>query len=281
MTLDDKLAQHLAQDVTTLATCWRISRKDGVVETYTTHDGDLTFAGNTYISSGLSQTNTKAKMSLEIDNLEVHGLVNNVESSFANVGSRVYDESRVEVFRVNYKDLPNEITTTSVLWVKKGVGGDLFYEKGKWVLEVRGFKQILKQRTGSKTSRLCKAEFGDSNCRADLNLYSHSGTVTTHSSKTLMTNISTLPTGGAQQGKVVFDATGVVFDIVNNSGGTLVLPEELGFDPDGMEVTVVQGCNKWLDDCSAYNNLINFYGEPHVPSEDSWAAGYFETVSVG
>lgn len=280
MKLDKKLRDHLRETVKTMATCWRITRVDGQVEAYTTHDLDLKFAGNTYLSSGLSQTDTKSKMIMETDNLEVHGLLD-TSSSFANIGSRVYDGSRVEVFSVNYRDLPDEITKTSVLWIKKGVGGDLFYEKGKWILEVRGFKQILKQRTGSKTSRLCKAEFGDSNCRANLNLYSHSGVVTSYDGKTLITNITGLATGDAKQGKVTFDDLGVSFDVVENSGGTLVLPEEIGFNPIARSITVIQGCNKWVDDCNRYNNILNFYGEPHVPSEDQWAAGYFDTISIG
>ena len=52
-----ELATHLAGPVTTLATCWRISRIDGKAFFFTDHDRDLSFEGNVYkASSGYSRT---------------------------------------------------------------------------------------------------------------------------------------------------------------------------------------------------------------------------------
>lgn len=49
------LAAHLAGSVTTLATCWRITRIDGAEFFFTDHDLDLASEGNLYLGpSGLS-----------------------------------------------------------------------------------------------------------------------------------------------------------------------------------------------------------------------------------
>ena len=40
-TISSGLAQHLAGQVTTLATCWKITRRDGVVLGFTDHVLDL------------------------------------------------------------------------------------------------------------------------------------------------------------------------------------------------------------------------------------------------
>lgn len=271
------LTAHLEQNVRTLATCWLIELSDGTIEAYTSHDTDLTFAGHTFVKQGISQTNTTSKITIETDNLELHGLLE-PESSFATVNSRKYDDARVRVFEVNYMDLPSEITATSVLWVKTGILGDAFYEKGKWILEARGFKQLLKQTTGNKTTRLCRAEFGDHNCRADLTQFSKTGVVQTFTDRSIVTNISGLTSNEAKQGKIEFTESGIAYDVSGSSGGTFVLTEEIDFNPVGLEVLVTFGCNKWLDDCNKYNNIENFYGEPFIPTEDEWAAGYFTTI---
>jgi len=40
-TVSPALAGHLAQETTTLATCWRLARADATVRGYTDHDADL------------------------------------------------------------------------------------------------------------------------------------------------------------------------------------------------------------------------------------------------
>jgi hypothetical protein len=47
-TISTALAEHLAGDVTTLATCWKITRRDGVVLGFTDHVRDLDVDGVTY-----------------------------------------------------------------------------------------------------------------------------------------------------------------------------------------------------------------------------------------
>ena len=52
--LDTNLAAHLAGATTTLAHCWRLTRRDGAVEGFTDHDRDLVFDGTAFLAaSGL------------------------------------------------------------------------------------------------------------------------------------------------------------------------------------------------------------------------------------
>ena len=44
-TISTALAQHLAGEVTTLATCWKITRRDGIVLGFTDHVRDLQIDG--------------------------------------------------------------------------------------------------------------------------------------------------------------------------------------------------------------------------------------------
>lgn len=274
--LDSTLEDMLASGVTTFATCWRLTKISGEKQCFTSFDTDLVIEGDTFVSSGVSQTTVKSFISMESNTIDLYGLVESV--SVDNVYNEEYDQAIVEVFNVDYTNIPAKLTDTNVLWLKRGIVGELFYDDNTWVIEVRGFKDQLKQRTGAKTSRLCKAEFGDNKCRADLSLYSHVGNVVSYKDKVLVTDITTLPDGKAKQGVVKFNTLGYSYDVVASSGGTLTLMNPISFDPVGLEVKVIQGCNKWLDDCQSYNNILNYQGEPHVPSEDEWAAGYFDTI---
>jgi hypothetical protein len=47
-TISPELAQHLAGEVTTLATCWKIARRDDAVLGFTDHIRDLEIDGVTY-----------------------------------------------------------------------------------------------------------------------------------------------------------------------------------------------------------------------------------------
>ena len=47
-TIPTALATHIASEVTTLATCWSITRKDGVALYFTEHDRDVLVDGQLY-----------------------------------------------------------------------------------------------------------------------------------------------------------------------------------------------------------------------------------------
>ncbi|MFM6006729.1 MAG: phage BR0599 family protein, partial [Sphaerospermopsis kisseleviana] len=42
----------------------------------------------------------------------------------------------------------------------------------------------------------------------------------------------------------------------------------------GDTLTAVAGCAKTIDACKSFNNIINYQGEPHIPGEDKFLAGF-------
>jgi hypothetical protein len=62
------LAQHLAGEVTTLATCWQITRRDDVVLGFADHVRDLVVDGVTYrAASGYTRTAIRGTADLAVD----------------------------------------------------------------------------------------------------------------------------------------------------------------------------------------------------------------------
>src|SRR5690606_12876201 len=75
-TLEPGLAAHLASGATTLATCWRIERTDGVVLGFTDHDLPLRFAGTDYLPAhGLDGGEAVQKLGPQTDTAEVVGVL--------------------------------------------------------------------------------------------------------------------------------------------------------------------------------------------------------------
>ena len=78
--ISSALAQHLAGKVTSLATCWKNTRGDGVVLGFTDHVRDLEMDGVTYAAkSGYTRTETAARPTSRSTTLDV-------ESVFADDG---------------------------------------------------------------------------------------------------------------------------------------------------------------------------------------------------
>lgn len=277
--LDTVLQAHADQDVTTFASCWMITTRDGAVTGFTSHDVDLLFSGIVFRSVGVSQTTNMANITMETDNIEIYGLLEGNEEDL--MFDRQYDNAKIDIFDVNYKNLPSTITDTSVIWINNGIIGDIFIKKGKWVIECRDFIQILKQEIGVKTSRLCRAEFGDSDCGADLNLFSKTGSITNVSGRNIETDITGLNVNDMQLGRLDIISRNISFDILSSVRGTFVLAETPNFDLNNEAVVAFMGCDLWITTCrNRFDNLPNYQGEPGIPTGDEWAAGFYNTISV-
>ena len=73
-TITTNLKNHLAQDVTSICTCWNLIRTDGQAFYFTDHDGDIIFGGNQYTASkGYVRTAIASDEKMTVDNMEVFG----------------------------------------------------------------------------------------------------------------------------------------------------------------------------------------------------------------
>jgi uncharacterized phage protein (TIGR02218 family) len=98
-TISAALAQHLAGEVTTLAICWKITRRDGVVLGFTDYVRDLEVDGVTYeAASGYTRTAIRSTADLAVDNLDL-------ESVFADAG-------------ITEEDLHTAVTATTRAWCR-------------------------------------------------------------------------------------------------------------------------------------------------------------------
>jgi uncharacterized phage protein (TIGR02218 family) len=133
------LAQHLAGEVTTLATCWQITRRDGVVLGFTDHVRDLEVNGVTYhAASGYTRTAIRGTADLAVDNLDVESVFSDDGITEEDLRAGKYDFAEVRMFLVNYGNLGQ-----GILKLRRGWLGEVTIRDGIYVAELGGMTQRL------------------------------------------------------------------------------------------------------------------------------------------
>jgi len=273
--VSNALGAHLAQDVTTLATCWKVTRRDGVILGFTDHDMDLVFDGVSYqAETGFTPSAIQNSADLRVDNLDMEGMLSSGSLTEAEIRAGVYDFAAIDVFVVNYRDI-----SQGALQLRRGWLGEVAMGQKAFVAEVRGLTQRLSQSVGELYSPSCRATLGDGRCKINLALHTVSGTVSAVSSALMFSDSSRIEASGLFSfGKVTFSSganVGISMEIkdyaLNGAVGgvfSLVLPLPYGLQVgDGFQVS--KGCDKTLGVCAGrFANVANFRGEPLVPGLD-------------
>lgn len=66
---------------------------------------------------------------------------------------------------------------------------------------------------------------------------------------------------------------GVIREVASYSNNTIVLFESTPFNiAPGTTLQIATGCDKTLRNCFRYNNVVNFQGEPYIPTPDKFAS---------
>lgn len=187
-----------------------------------------------------------------------------------------FARAKVQMFIIDYNDPPANLNDPNIIWIKTGTVGNIRTEGNLAKLEFRGLEQALKQNIVATGSRFCRATLGDSTCTKDLTGFADTGTVTAHSKKDVILSYS-LAANYLSNGYLEITNgpyTGARFDVATNSGTSVKLLDLPAVDLTGAAIKSVAGCDKSLDVCfNTFNNVINFQGEPHVPTRDSAITG--------
>lgn len=141
-------------EVLTLATCWKLTRTDGVQLFITDHDADIVFSGDTYLAaSGIARTAIESKADLSVDNLDIVGIFggqftrNDLDAGF-------YDFATIDIFSVNWQD-PDGFGT---IQHRFGTIGEMETKDGGYITEMRGMMQLLERRRGKIWSPDCRTD---------------------------------------------------------------------------------------------------------------------------
>lgn len=263
------LAAHLAGEVTTLATCWRLERADGWVRGFTDHDRELVVDGLTYVAStGFLPSAIKTASDLSVDNLDVDGFLDDAALRAEDLIAGLFDGARIEVFIVNWADLGQ-----GRLLLRKGFLGEIKRADQRFSAEIRGLSNRLQQTAGKLYSRLCRVDLGSSECGVVLGPRTDTYAVTQVMAADTVRIVTARATGFFTFGKATFTTganAGAVNEVLLHDGQTIRLfvpmPRPIVV---GDQIVLVAGCDKTPETCNAkFANILNFRGEPHIPGND-------------
>ncbi len=269
-TITTGLKNHLQGEVLTLATCWKLTRRDATVMGFTDHDRDLGVDGVTYrAATGFTPTAVASSASLSVDNLDIEGMLHSDTITEEDLMAGLYDHAEIEVFMLNYADMASGRIPLRVGWL-----GEVTFDGTRFIAEVRGLTQRLSQRVGELYSPSCRADLGDARCKVNLAGRTFTGTITGVTSRSVVHDTArTEDSGVFSFGTLRFVSggnNGLTREIKYYTPGTMTVFLPYPYDIEAGDIYIItEGCDKTFETCiSRFDNAVNFRGEPHVPGLD-------------
>lgn len=266
-----KLAAHIAGETTSLATCWKVTRKDGVVFGFTDFDQNLVIDDVAYEArTGYTRTAIQTISDLSVDNLDIESAFDSEAITAQDLRDGVWDNAEVLIFLVSWADL-----SAGKIVLKRGMIGQVELKDNLYRTELRGLTQLFSQNIGELYTADCRADLGDTRCKVDLSALTISGAVTAVSDRYGFTDSSRTEEENYWKGGLVTWTSGAnagrKIEIRSFASGAFTLflpmPSEIAV---GDAYTAQPGCDKSFETCrSRYGNGINFRGEPYVPGTDA------------
>lgn len=256
---------------------WTITRRDGVVLGFTSHDRPIWRFGRVYSPCRSLDPSASENASTlgSVGSIELTGIIDSDAISEADLFAGKYDDAFVEVDLVDWSDASLDAHRIASGWT-----GELSQGQAGFSMEVLGggvrlAQQGLVQMMGPG----CRWVFGDpKTCKVDRQALKMTATIVSATTRGAFS--LTLSGDGAgrqwQNGALVFTSganSGQLCEIkaLDLDAGIVSLWSPASFLPvAGDTVDVLPGCDlSKTGGCSLYANIINFGGFPDVPGSDS------------
>lgn len=282
-------AAHILLPFTTIAICWKVTKKNGDEIFGTSHDRDIEITStnigmdfdSTFSLNGLYRANSgiigsdiRSASDMSVDNMEVNGgfdPVLQIGIDERDILSGLLDSAKVTTFKVNWQD-PDNFQDV----MRHGDLGNIDWTSDKqYRSEVRGLNQVLQQTIGRSCGDRCDvARFGDSRCKFNISSAQATGVVTSVTNNKRFNSTLTQGSfviasphfrGGTMQFTTGSNAGSYGQVKLDNVGGTLgnfEMQEEFYEDVEvGDEFTLLPGCDRTYATCKdVFENLLNFRG---------------------
>jgi uncharacterized phage protein (TIGR02218 family) len=255
------------RELDTVATFWRIYRRDGAALAFTSHNRDLTFGGLTHRAApGMIPAAIRLTSELSNDSAEAQGALHHDSIRAEDLAAGLFDEAVIAIGAVDWETLDHHTLYTGQI-------GRIEDDENQFAAELRSSKSLLEQDLVPRTSPTCRAEFCGRGCGLSAARFTAVETAATIDPETNRVRISGLNGEDYVDGRIRFMAgpqTGLVFGIIDADGDWLTLDRPLvaGTLP-GTRTQLLEGCDHTIATCAGrFGNAINFRGEPFLPGND-------------
>lgn len=264
----------LAGDVTTLALCWKLTRGDGLVLGFTSHDHDLWLGGVRYRARpGMTPSAISHSTELSADSMEAEGLLSSAGLTAEDLESGRWSDARVELFACDWRDVE-----AGRLGLMRGTMGTVsrmgFGAGGAFRAELLSELAALETVEPLRLSPLCRADLGDGRCGVDMASRRLALEAVGWSGTRLRLATEVVEPERYAWGRMRWISgplTGLDRRVSGVEGDELVLEEALPDLPErGGALWLWEGCDKRFATCAQrFDNAPAFDGEPHVPGTDA------------
>jgi uncharacterized phage protein (TIGR02218 family) len=275
--LSPALQAHLDAGTTTLAWCWRLTRRDGGVFGFTDHDRALEFDATAFEpEAGMTASELRHGSDLAVDAQDAEGALTSERISEPDIAAGLWDGAEVEVWRVNWQD------TSQRVLLRRGAIGQIRRGRLAFVAEMRSLAHVLGQTVGRVFQSTCDASLGDARCGVDLEAPAFRGAgVMLEVRRDRAFRVSGL--SGFEVGLFALGAldwtsganAGLRFEVAQHdvreaSVALTLMQAPVRQVAEGDAFVVRAGCDKRLETCAGrFANALNFRGFPHIPGNDA------------
>lgn len=261
----------------TVASFWRIYRRDGVTLGFTTHDRDLWFDSVLHRAApGMVPSAIRRTSGFADDGVEVEGALSHEAISAGDMQRGRYEGARIVIGAVDWEGGDWETgdweTGESAVLYRGRIAG-LVEEDGGFVAQLQSAKSDLARDSIPRTSPGCRARFCDFGCTLPASRFTHRAVVTAFDREANRVSLAGIDPTLFAQGELRWldgPLTGLRASVLSADAQGLVLDRPLDeASAAGDRASLREGCDHTIATCSArFGNAANFQGEPFLPGND-------------
>ncbi|WP_298198660.1 DUF2163 domain-containing protein [Novosphingobium sp.] len=259
-----------ATELETVATFWRLLRRDGVALGFVTHDRDLWLDGLCHRAApGMVPSAIRRSAGLEADSAEVEGALAHDALSARDMACGRFDGAALQIGLVDWQSGESEVLYRGTL------GGLAATDEHFQAVALSG-KADLHRDPVPRTSPSCRAVFCGPECGLSAIAHDRRAGIAGCDMAANTVTIAGADSGSAGDwigGRLRWldgPLAGTASTILWADGPHLALAAPLeGPVPPGSRVVLRHGCDRTLATCAdRFANAVNFRGEPTLPGND-------------
>lgn len=254
----------LDRELDTVATFWRIWRKDGVALGFTTHDRDLWFGGLLHRAApGLTPSAIRRTTGFSDEGADVEGALAHDCIAEADIAAGRYDGATVAIGAVNWETLRSAIFYCGAI---ENVGR----EGNSFTAELASAKAALAVDPVPRSSPACRARFCASGCGLSPSRFTKRAAVESVTENRVV--FAAIDPALYHCGELRWrdgPLSGLSAQVLAADEAGLLLDCPLAGIEPGTRAFLREGCDHTIATCATrFGNAANFQGEPFLPGTD-------------
>lgn len=262
-----------ADRLETVATFWRVLRRDGVALGFVTHDRDLWLDGVLHRAApGMVPSAIRRSAGIEADSAEVEGALTHDAIAASDVIRGRFDGAAIRIGLVDW-----ESGESTLLY--GGSIGAVTQAHGRFQAAVVSCKAVLHDDPVPRTSPTCRARFCGPGCGLSAARFTRRARVLAADAEANTVTLAGLDASGRFAADRFVGGqlrwldgplagTGTAIHGAGETALALASPLEDAV-PAGTAVLLREGCDRTLATCAdRFGNAANFRGEPFLPGND-------------